>query len=96
MASWSLAFPTIVTPFGIAVLVVTLRLRPGDLATGEILGLAAVVLILDLLAMVFADHILRAPFVSSALLILGSVMIVLQVALGIEVMLYALRLLGVV
>lgn len=88
-----LAFPTIVTPFGVAVLVVALRLRPGDLATAEILALAAAVLLLDLLAMLFADRILQAPFVSAALLILGSVMVVLQVALGVEMMLYALRLL---
>lgn len=91
-----LAFPTIVTPFGIAVLVVALRLRPGVAAAAEVLALAGVLLVLDLLAMVYADRILETPFVSAALQILGSFMIVLQVALGIEMMLYALRLLGAV
>lgn len=100
-STWSLTFsplvfPTIVTPFGIAVLVVALRLRPGDLAMGEILGLTAVVLVLDLLAMLFADRIMQARIVYPALFILGSVMVVLQVALGVEVMLYALRLLGAI
>jgi multiple antibiotic resistance protein len=91
-----LAFPTIVTPFGVAVLVIALRLRPGTLAVAEILALVALVLTLDLLGMVFADRILHTPLVSSALLILGSVMVVLQVALGVEIVLYALRLLGIV
>jgi multiple antibiotic resistance protein len=91
-----MAFPTIVSPFGVAVLAVALRLRPGDLAIAEILGLVAVVLILDLLGMLFADRILHTPLVSSTLLIIGSVMVVLQVALGVEIMLYALRLLGIV
>lgn len=96
MAFSPLAFPTIVTPFGISVLVVSLRLRPGNAAVMEIMGLTALVLVLDLLAMIFADRILRAPFVASSFQILGAVMVVLQVALGIEVMLYGLRLLGVV
>jgi multiple antibiotic resistance protein len=90
-----LAFPTIVTPFGIAVLVVALRLRPGNVAVAQILGLTAVVLVLDLLAMLYADRILKAPFVASSLNIVGAIMGVLQVALGVEVMLKALRLLGV-
>ncbi len=91
-----LAFPTIVTPYGIAVLVVALRLRPGNTAVAEILALAAVVLVLDLLAMLFADRILKAPFVASPLNILGATMGVLQVALGVEVILSALRLLGLI
>jgi multiple antibiotic resistance protein len=78
------------------VLAVALRLRPGNLAVAEILALVAVVLVLDLLGMLFADHVLQTPLVSSTLLIIGSVMVVLQVALGVEIVLYALRLLGIV
>ena len=91
-----LAFPTIVTPFGVSVLVISLRLRPGNYAAVEILALAAVVLLLDFVAMLFADRILHAPLVASSFQILGAVMVVLQVALGIEVMLYGLRRLGIV
>jgi hypothetical protein len=77
------------------VLVVALRLRPGNIAIAEILGLTVGVLILDLLAVLFADRILKTPFVASALNIVGAVMGVLQVTLGIEVVVVALRLLGV-
>ena len=62
----------------------------------EILALIAVVLVLDLLAMSFADRILKTAFVASSLNIAGAVMGVLQVAFGVEVTLFALRLLGVV
>jgi multiple antibiotic resistance protein len=91
-----LAFPTIVTPYGIAVLILVLRLRPVNTAVVEILALTAVVLVVDLLAMLLADRILKTPFVASALNVVGAVMSVLQVALGVEIMLFALRLLGVI
>ncbi|MGH9251950.1 MAG: MarC family protein [Acidimicrobiales bacterium] len=91
-----LAFPTIVTPYGIAVLVVALRLRPGSTAVVQILALAALVLALDLLAMLFADRSLKARFIAAALNIVGAVMGVLQMALGVEVVLAALRDLGVI
>jgi hypothetical protein len=79
------ALPTIVTPFGIAVLVVALRLRPGGIAVVEILALTALVLALDLLAMLPADRILKGPLVASTPNIMGAVMNVLQMALGVAV-----------
>ena len=99
VAPWSLAFaplafPTIVTPHGIAVLVVLVS--ASNAMVTEILALTAVVLVLDLLAMLFADRILKTAFVASSLNIAGAVMGVLQVALGVEVIVFALRLLGVV
>ena len=60
----------------------------------NILGVASFVLLLDLLAMLFADRILKTPFVAVALGIVGAVMGVLQAALGIEAIVLALRLLG--
>jgi hypothetical protein len=80
------ALPTIVTPFGIAVLVVALRLRPGGIAVVEILALTALVLALDLLAMLPADRILKGPLVASTPNIMGAVMNVLQMALGVAVL----------
>lgn len=88
-----LAFPTIVTPYGIATLIVLVRLRATSTTVAEILGLTALVLALDLLAMLFADRILKAPAVVSALAVVGAVMGVLQVALGIQIVVVALRLL---
>lgn len=94
-AIFPLAFPTIVTPFGIAVLMISLRLRPGNVAVLEILALVAAVLVLDLIAMLCAERILSTPSMSSAFQIMGAVMVVLQVALSIELLLYGLRLVAI-
>lgn len=88
----ALAFPTIVTPYGIAILIVLLSLSTTDRV--QALGVAIVVLLLDLIGMLFADRILRTPFVAPALGIVGTVLGVLQVALGVQAMATALRLLG--
>jgi small neutral amino acid transporter SnatA (MarC family) len=50
-----------------------------------------VVLALDLLAMLAADWIMRAPFVKFALRIVGAVMGILQVALAFQVIADAVR-----
>ena len=92
--AFSLAFPTIVTPNGIAVLILILTLRPAESLT--ILGVAAFVLALDLLAMLGAGLILKVPFITPALGIVGSVMGILQVALGVQAVADGLRLLGIV
>ena len=91
-----LAFPTIVTPYGIAVLILFTTLYP--LSTGGLwtMGVAAFVLALDLLAMLSADLIAKASFINRGLDILGSVMGILLVALGMQAVVHGLLLLGVV
>ena len=61
-----------------------------------ILGATALVLVLNLLAMLTAERVLKSPFVAAVLGITGSVMAVLQIALSIQAMISGLRLLGVV
>lgn len=90
-----LAFPTIVTPYGIAVLIILVSLRTGETPLNvPVLGVAIAVLAVDLLAMLAADRILRTPFVASLLGIVGAVIGVLQVALGVQAAVSGLRLLG--
>ena len=89
-----IAFPTIVTPYGIALLIVLAALRAENTSVIQIAGIVAFVLLLDLIAMLYADRILSAPFVALALGIIGAVMGVLQVALSVSAMVLALRLLG--
>jgi multiple antibiotic resistance protein len=90
-----LAFPTIVTPYGIAILVMVVTVRAGhpDIVA-QIWGVTAVILALDLAAMLCADSVLRAPYVASIFGILGAVLGVLQVALGVQAIVVGLRLLG--
>ncbi len=91
-----LAFPTIITPYGVALLIVLVTLRTGQPAlVAQVFGIAAVVLGLDYLAMLSADRILSTPKVRPVLGIVGTVLSVLQVALGVQVMLDALHRLGV-
>jgi multiple antibiotic resistance protein len=89
-----LAFPTIVTPYGIAILIVLVTLR-GDTRTAmQVLGVAVFVLLLDFIAMLFAQRILGTPLVPLALGIVEPVMGVLQVALGVSAVVRALSMLG--
>jgi multiple antibiotic resistance protein len=91
-----LAFPTIITPYGAALLILLMSLRSGQTAVlVKIIGIAVLVLVLDLAAMLTADRILTTPAIRPTLGILGSVLSVLQVALGVQAIIEALRLLGV-
>jgi hypothetical protein len=69
-------------------------LRPVNLLA--ILAVMAVVLVLNLLAMLFGDRLLKSSPVASALGIVDSVLAILQVALGAQVVVDALRSLGFV
>ena len=89
-----LAFPTIVTPYGIAVLIIGVTLDRTRMI--PILGVLAFVLLLNLLAMLFADRILKAPFVAPALGIVGAVLGVLQIALGVQAAGDGLHMMGIV
>jgi len=89
---YRIAFPGIVTPYGIALAIALLTTSMDARRTTLILGLLAGVLVLDLLAMLFADAILRT--VGWLLAILGAVLIVLQIALALQMMLVGLRGLG--
>ena len=94
LAFTPLAFPTIVTPYGIAVLIMAVTLSRAAMI--PILGVVALVLLLNLLAMLFADRILKAPFVAPTLGIVGAVLGVLQIALGVQAAVGGLRMLGIV
>ena len=91
-----LAFPTIITPYGIAVLILLATMYPMGVGHLWILGLAAAVLALDLVAMLCADRIARIPFVAPGLGIFLSVMGILQIALSAQAVVEALRVLGIV
>ena len=94
LAMTPLAFPAIVTPYGIATLVVFLALSTewhNRLTIGAaVLG----IMVLNLLTMLVARRML--PLLSVLLPILGAVLGVVQVALGLQIMHRSLVVLGVV
>jgi multiple antibiotic resistance protein len=89
LAITPIAFPTIVTPYGIAALIIFVALSPnwrGRLVVG---GILLVVMLLNLVAMLLARHILR--FLGVFLQILGAVLGIIQVALGLQIILNSLQ-----
>jgi multiple antibiotic resistance protein len=80
-----LAFPSMVTPRAVAVLIIFVAYFPTTEGKLTVLAVAAFVLLLNLIGMRFAqwfmEHVGMTP-----LLVLGAVFGVLQVALGVEMM----------
>lgn len=92
LALTPLAFPTIVTPYGIAAVIVFATLA-NDRQT-ETLTVAAIVLLilaLDWLAMMFAESILK--WIGTSLQVLAVVLGVTQAALGLQIILHSFNLL---
>lgn len=89
-----LAFPVIVTPYGIAAVIVFATLAQGN---SELLltiaGVIAAILFMDWLAMVYAAPILK--WIGTSLQIAAVVLGVAQIALGLQVILHSLAMLGV-
>ncbi|MCF6153990.1 MAG: MarC family protein [Candidatus Brocadia sp.] len=94
MAAFPLSFPMIVTPYGIAILIILMAAAQEAERQIGIICILFVIMMLNLLTMLFAHTILKFIGVIT-LLILGSVLGVLQVALGIEIILQALIKMGV-
>lgn len=94
MAINPLAFPTIVTPYGIAAMIIFVCLVEGDPAAQlTIAGLVVAILALNWLAMVYAHVILK--YAGTALQVFAVVLGVTQVALGLMIILQSLSSLGV-
>jgi multiple antibiotic resistance protein len=93
VALMPLAFPAIVTPYGIAALIVLLAF--GDSQQGRLTIAAAVIaiMVLNLIIMLAARRL--ATVLGLVLPILGAVLGVVQVALGLQIISNALQMLGV-
>jgi multiple antibiotic resistance protein len=89
-----LAFPTIVTPYGIAAVIVFAALAQDD---GEaklvVAGVVLLILAMDWLAMLFAHSILR--WAGTVLQVFAVVLGVTQIALGLQVIVHSLSMIGI-
>lgn len=91
MAMNPLAFPTIVTPYGIAAVIVILAYSP-DLNSKLAVGATVVgIMLLNLLVMLITRHVFK--FLAVFLGILGAILGVIQVALGLLVIYNQFRIL---
>lgn len=93
VAMTPLAFPTIVTPYGVATFVVLLALSPNRESQVSIAALAALVMLLNLLVMLASRRVM--PVLGVLLPILGAVLGVIQVALGLLIIQNSLHAMGV-
>jgi multiple antibiotic resistance protein len=93
-ATLRLTFPTVLTPYGIAAVIALVAGAQDPARVRMILVLAMVIMVLNLLAMLFARKILRGVFLL-VLLVLGAVLGVLQVALSVQIVIWGLQGLGV-
>jgi multiple antibiotic resistance protein len=93
-AALRIAFPTVVTPYGIAAVIALLVNSPDAARTAGILAILIGVMVANLLAMLYARRIMGGAFLL-ALQIVGAVLGVLQVALAVQIILRGLHDLGV-
>ena len=93
-AALRLAFPTVVTPYGIAAVIALLANSPDAKRTAIIVAMLIAVMVTNLLAMLYVRRIMGGITVL-VLQILGAVLGVLQVALAVQIMVRGLRLLRV-
>ncbi|MDR6757868.1 multiple antibiotic resistance protein [Mycoplana sp. BE70] len=93
LALTPLAFPTIVTPYGIAAVIVFATLA-GDRQTEglTVTSIVLLILALDWVAMIFAETILR--WIGTSLQVLAVVLGVTQAALGLQVILHSLSMIA--
>jgi len=89
-----LAFPTIVTPYGIAAVIIILSVSPNARYAVGVAAAIIAVMVLNLLAMLYARKILKVVGMAP-LQIVGTVLSVMQVALGVQMIVGGLRMIGV-
>ena len=88
-----LAFPTIVTPYGIAAVIIFIAIAHETSTEVAIFLLAVGVLLLDLVAMLIARPLLK--WIGVPLLILNAVLAIVQLAFGVQIILTSLAAIGV-
>ncbi|MCE9624640.1 MAG: MarC family protein [Deltaproteobacteria bacterium] len=93
-----MTFPNILTPIGVAAIVLLsyLAADQGGDATFQVLAMLVIVMGLNLVAMFGSSRILRWMGGTAVLQILGGVLAVLQAVLGMQVIVNGLRGLGVI
>jgi multiple antibiotic resistance protein len=92
---FKLAFPYVVSPYGVAVVILVLTSRPETVPMMPILAMLGGIMLLNLVVMLNAQRIATSPYVAPLMAVVGSVLAVLQAALGVQAVLVGLALAGV-
>ncbi len=93
--AFNLAFPYVVSPYGVAVVILVLSSRPAHVSVIPIIAMLGGIMLLNLIVMLNTQRIVRSPYIAPAFAVLGAVLGVLQAALGVQAILVGLRLAGI-
>jgi multiple antibiotic resistance protein len=97
LAASPVAAPMIVSPAGIAAILIFMMLSPQYPGMMQATTIClAIMMVLDFLVMYFIDRVMRTPGLILVLTVLGSVLVFLQTSLAIQMILAALKNLGVI
>ena len=94
--AFNLAFPYVVSPFGVAVVILVLTSRPAAVPIEPILAMLGGIMLLNLIVMLNAHRIATSAYIAPIFAVLGAVLGVLQAALGVQAVLVGLRLASVI
>jgi multiple antibiotic resistance protein len=94
--AFKMAFPYVVSPYGVAVVILVLTTRPETVPIEPVLLMLGGIMLLNLVVMLNAQRIASSPYIGPSMAIVGSVLAVLQAALGVQAVLVGLRLAGIV
>jgi multiple antibiotic resistance protein len=87
LAANPIAFPILITPYGLAAAVLFLSLQPDQ--TPIIIAMLVGIMLLNLVFLIFSRPLLR--YLGTTLAIIGTLLSVFQVALGIQIIYYAIK-----
>jgi multiple antibiotic resistance protein len=94
--AYKLAFPYVVSPYGVAVVILVLTSRPEGVPIEPILAMLGGIMLLNLVVMLNAQRIAASAYIAPIFAVLGAVLGVLQAALGVQAVLTGFRLAGVI
>jgi multiple antibiotic resistance protein len=96
LAASPVAVPSIVPPAGVAAILIFMMVAPQYPGMTQAVAIClAAMMVLDFLVMYFIDRVMKTPGLMIVLTVLGSVLVFVQVGLAIEMILNALKNLGV-
>jgi multiple antibiotic resistance protein len=97
LAASPVAVPGIVPPAGVAAILIFMMLAPQYPGMAQAVAVClAIMMALDFLVMYFIDLVMKTPGLTIVLTVLGSVLVFVQLCLAMEIMLNALKSLGVI
>ena len=93
--AFQMAFPYVVSPYGIAIVILVLTTRPDSVPLTPIVAMLVGIMLLNAMVMLVAHRMTRSMYLVPTLAVVSSVLAVLQAALGVQMVLAGLRMAGV-